>query len=236
MSGLHEARLVELVENAHPRRIARHAHEWERCAAVLEDAAARIDSIAARQAEVGGLTGPSMAAAAAVASDVLRVKARDLERGSAALADLSEATAAHQEEKRRLDRDHPDDGAHVVWREEVARSAADSQEAALLRGIAVMRGIEVGEDPRRARVQAPPPGPVRIDPPGWWPLREPVPEPPLDLDVDPDDLDDVPALPQGPGTGVSTAGPGPAPSLGTVPAGSAGSGGSSSLHPATLAG
>jgi hypothetical protein len=81
--------MVALVENAHPRRIARHADEWARCARILEDAAERIEAIAARQSEIGGQTGPSMARAMALATDALRVKSRDLQRGGDALSSIS---------------------------------------------------------------------------------------------------------------------------------------------------
>ncbi|MDO9454730.1 MAG: hypothetical protein Q7T52_01440, partial [Nocardioides sp.] len=230
MSGHQEGRMVALVENAHPRRILRHADEWMRCAAILEDAANRIDSIAARQSEIGGQTGPTMAVAMARASDVLRVKARDLRRGSDALAQVADATLVSQERKRKLDRDHPGDGNHVVWREEGARLTADSQEDALRHGIAVMRSIRRGEDPR-VPIDTSAPGPVVVRPPEWWPSTPP-PQPPIDLADPDDDDDDAIGVPQGPGPVSSGAGGSTAP----VGVPSAGSPGGPSFGSGSLAG
>ncbi|MFB9315304.1 hypothetical protein [Nocardioides plantarum] len=234
MSGHHVMRAMLAVERAHPRRIERNAHEWERCAQVLEEAAERIDAIGSRQADIGGQTGPSMAVAMARASDVLRVKARDLRRGGEALGYIADATRAHQEEKRRLDRDHPDDaaGTHAVWREEGSRQMADSQESALRQGIAVMKSIDVGEDPRRTPIQVVGPGPIDVPPPTWWTPVTDRPDPPLDPSIDPDaDLDDQEMTPQGPLGGPASPGamtPGVPPSgLGAPP---------SSINPGALGG
>jgi hypothetical protein len=232
VSGPQGMRLVLAVERAHPRRIARNAEEWERCAHVLEDAAERIDAIAARQSDIGGQTGPSMAVAMARASDVLRVKARDLRRGGDALGYIADATLAHQEEKRRLDRDHPDDaaGTHLVWREEGSRKMADSQESALRHGIAVMKSIEVGEDPRSTPITVSAPTPVVTQTPTWWPPDTTTwTDPPLDPSIDPDaDLDVQEATPQGPlGSPASPATPvstGSAPSAPAAPPGGLGPG------------
>ena len=71
MSGPENFRLVQLVDAAHPRRIARHAEEWQRCARILDEAAATIERIAARHVEIGGRTGPSMARSFLVAAEVL---------------------------------------------------------------------------------------------------------------------------------------------------------------------
>ncbi len=62
-AGANQARLVGLVERAHPGRIERHAQEWQRCAAILEQAASSIEAAAAQHTEIGGRTGPAMAQA-----------------------------------------------------------------------------------------------------------------------------------------------------------------------------
>lgn len=234
MSGHEELRAVLLVERAHPRRIGRNAEEWQRCAAVLEDAAARIDSIGARHSDIGGQTGPSMAMAMAQAADVLRVKARDLRRGGDALSYVSEATLAHQERKRQMDRDHPDDGAgtHAVFREEGSRQMADSQESALRHGIAVMKSIDVGDDPRRTPIRVAGPGPVTPPTVTWWPPgTEHRPPPPVEL-IDPHEWDDDDSGPDSLLGGSSTPG-GAAPS---VPGGASGIGPGALLGGAALGG
>lgn len=226
MSGPQALRLVELVDRAHPRRIARHGDEWDRCATILEDAADQIDRIAARQSEIGGRTGPSMGLAMREASDVLRVKSRDLRRGSAALREVAEATESTQERKRSIDRDHPDDGQHWVAREEGSRVAADGQESAMLHAIAVMKSIDSDEVSRTPiTTVGPDPVVVRQPPPFWPPAERPL--PPLDVTVDPDDDTPLPhpAVAQGPGqapAGGSVSIPG-APSYGAGSVSSSGS-------------
>lgn len=237
MSRFEQDRAIELVERAHPRRMARHAAEWMRYAEVLDDAAARIEAVTARQHEIGGQTGPSMAVATALASDVLRVKARDLRRGGEALAEIADSTMTRQEEKRAIERDHPDDGNHVVAREDRSRRLADDQESALLAGIATMKSIQVGDDPRRAPITVVGPQPVRTPTSTWYPRPE-LPEPPVDVDTDPDEDDaDAPATPQGPAVPQGPAGggvpAGPPPGTYTVGAGGPPSVGSS-VNPAAL--
>lgn len=167
MSGREEARLVELVDQARPRAIDREADEWLRRAMTLEEAVRAIEAAAARHPEIGGRTGPAMAQALAVAADALSVKARDLHRGSQALRDVAQATEEAKQERERVDKRHPrQGGGEVVLREEESRKAADEHENAFRRGIAVMKDIQVGQDPRTATI--PVETPVVEEPTGWW--------------------------------------------------------------------
>ena len=216
MGGVHEGRLVQLVEQAHPRRIARHADEWERCSRILEQAAGSVEAAALRHTEIGGQTGPAMARAFVIAAEVLRVKARDLDRGSDALRTVAAATEATRNEKHRIDRDHPDDGQHFVVREEGSRQAADSQENALRHGIRVMKSIQVGDDPRSAGITVVAPEQVVVTgPPTGWPTP-PVDTGPASIGLQPgdpgwDDPDDLDVSPHGSGpvSLASTSSPSP---------------------------
>ncbi|GAA4686874.1 hypothetical protein [Nocardioides nanhaiensis] len=166
MAGREEARLVELVDQARPRAIDREADEWERRAHTLEEAVRAIEAAAARHPEIGGQTGPAMAQALAVAADALSVKARDLHRGSQALRDVAHATQEAKQERERVDQRHPrQGGGEVVLREEESRRAADDHENAFRRGIAVMKEIQVGKDPRTATI--PVETPVVEEPTRW---------------------------------------------------------------------
>ncbi|WP_340537955.1 hypothetical protein [Nocardioides sp. GXZ039] len=223
MAGVNEGRVVELVERARPNRIYRQSLEWERCATVLDDAVQLMRRAADRHTDIGTQTGPAMNTAFLVAIDTLEHEIRNLRIGSEALRVVAEGAEAAKEKKRKVDQDTPDGPTHGVAREVDLGAVADEQESSYRRGIAQMKSIRSGPDPRRG-IPVDRPGAVVVTPPPWWPPKPPPPTQPPVRSVDPDDDDwdleldfDQPGTPQGPL--VATPGTGASPGTLGTPAG-----------------